>query len=191
MLSLCLDTSYRHLTVAIACDHQILAEVSYEAWQKQSEFAMQEVARVFEQAQCTPHDIQRIGVTIGPGSYTGIRIALTIAKVMATQLNIPLVVISSLQSLAGLNGEFHVLLDARGGRCFYGHYDNGVAVTPDQIAQLSDLPTDPSIHWVGDTYLIQRPTSAIDRVQNLVDLTLALLPVENIDAVVPQYLKEF
>ena len=191
MISLVMDTSYRYLTVALADDHRIVASVSYEAWQKQSEFAMQEIARLFEQSSLQPHDVQRIGVTIGPGSYTGIRIALTIAKVMATELDVPLVTISSLQFMAGLHGDLHALIDARGGRCFYGHYRNGQSVTPDRVVQLTELPLDEDAQWVGDTHLIHRPSVPFDRVQQLIDLTLHLPPVDDVDAVVPRYLKEF
>ncbi len=190
MLSLVLDTSFRYLTVALAENHHVLASVSYEAWQKQSEFTMQEVARVFAQAEKNPQQVDRIGVAIGPGSYTGIRIALTIAKVMASQLKIPLVTISSLQLLAGTSGEWHVITDARGGRCFYGNYRNGLALQPDQLTTVDTLQTIPG-PWVGDTTLLHLPIDDIDRVKHLVDLTLQLSPVENVDIVVPQYLKEY
>lgn len=190
MLSLVLDTSFRYLTVALAEDHHVLASVSYEAWQKQSEFTMQELARVFEQAGKKPQQVDRIGVTIGPGSYTGIRIALTIAKVMASQLKIPLVTISSLQLLAGTLGEWHVITDARGGRCFYGHYRDGIALQSDLLTTLDTLPTILG-PWVGDTALLNLPSVDTDRVKHLIDLTIQLTPVENVDIVVPQYLKEY
>ncbi len=190
MLSLVLDTSFRFLTVALAEDRNILASVSYEAWQKQSEFTMQEVARVFEQAGKKPQQVERIGVTIGPGSYTGIRIALTIAKVMASQLKIPLVTISSLQLLAGTTGEWHVITDARGGRCFYGHYREGMALQPDALTTLDTLQGIQG-SWVGDTALLNLPITEPERVKHLVELTLQLTPVENVDIVVPQYLKEY
>lgn len=190
MLSLVLDTSFRYLTVALAEDHHILASTSYEAWQKQSEYTMQEVSQLFDKAGKKPHDVNRIGVTIGPGSYTGIRIALTIAKVMASQLHIPLVTISSLQLLAGVLGEWHVITDARGGRCFYGHYLNGVALQPDQLTTIDQLAMEQG-PWIGDTELIGKPQIDIDRVSNLIDLTLFLAPVDEVDTVVPRYLKEY
>lgn len=192
MLSLSLDTSYRYLTLVLAKNSKVIASVSYEAWQKQSEFTMAELEKLFKQAQLTLSDVERIGVTIGPGSYTGIRIALTIAKVIATQLHIPLVTISSLQLLASAKGECYTITDARAERAFVGHYTDSVAIEPDQIMPLSELALlikDCAVF--GDRHLVGLPELPIDRVSRMVELTETLEPVENPHVVVPQYLKDF
>ena len=192
MLSLSLDTSYRYLTLVLAKDSKVIASVSYEAWQKQSEFTMAELERLFAQAQLSLTDVQRIGVTIGPGSYTGIRIALTIAKVIATQLHIPLVTISSLQLLASPQGECYTLTDARAERAFVGHYRDSMAIEPDRIIPLSELvPMLKDSTVIGDRHLVGLPELPIDRISRLVELTETLEPVANPHVVVPQYLKDF
>ena len=70
-------------------------------------------------------DVKRIYVGYGPGSFTGVRIGLTIAKTYAYTLNIKLVPISSLQILASTIEEDEIvsLIDARRGYVFAGVYD--------------------------------------------------------------------
>ena len=89
-----------------------------------------------------PADIEKIVVAKGPGSYTGVRIGVTIAKTLAWTLNIPLVGISSLEVLAAgvgryFNGCVSPLFDARRGQIYTGlyQYQNGKlqSVVKDQI----------------------------------------------------------
>lgn len=191
MLSLSLDTSYRHLTLVIARDAEILAAISYEAWQRQSEYAMAELEKLFATAKITIKEIERIGVTIGPGSYTGIRIALTIAKVIATQLGIPLVTISSLQVLSSIKGECYCITDARAERVFIGHYLDGVAMENDQIVSINEAKSRVGSSPVfGDSQLIGSLPQPFDRISNLVHFTRTSKVVENPNIVVPQYLKD-
>ena len=69
-------------------------------------------------------DIDSIVITEGPGSYTGVRIAMTIAKVFAATKKIDLYTISTLQLYAGNLNNTLVLLDARGNRVYSAAFDN-------------------------------------------------------------------
>ena len=89
-----------------------------------------------------PADLDKIVVAKGPGSYTGVRIGVTIAKTFAWTLNIPLVGISSLEALAAgvgrhFDGFISPLFDARRGQIYTGLYQfkNGQleSVIQDQI----------------------------------------------------------
>ena len=80
---LLLDSSNTSLTVALANKDSLIDEISYEAWQTQSEHMIPEINNLLNKHNVRRNDIIGVMVSIGPGSYTGVRIALTIAKVIA------------------------------------------------------------------------------------------------------------
>ena len=63
------------------------------------------IKEILKENNLTPKDVDLIGVNVGPGSFTGIRAALTVAKVMAQELNIKIVQIESLRILSKLNNS--------------------------------------------------------------------------------------
>ena len=83
------------------------------------------IKEAFTTANIKPQDIDKIFVTVGPGSFTGIRVGLTAAKVMAWSLKIPVIPISSLEVIAsGTPGSHNIaLIDARRGYVYAGGYD--------------------------------------------------------------------
>ena len=99
MYTILLDSSDCNLAVGLAKDHQLIDFIQYEAWQRQSELMIVELEKILKRNNVTREDIDSVMCGIGPGSYTGVRISLTIAKVMALALNIPLYLVSSLQIL--------------------------------------------------------------------------------------------
>lgn len=191
---LVLDTSHRYLAVGLATPEKIIVSTQYEAWQKQSELLMQEVQKAFQMAQWNPLDITRIAVTTGPGSYTGVRIALTSAKVFASLGQIPLVAISSLQALAGPEGKKIVLLDARGQRAYVGLYNNGRALRPDAVLSIDDIrglqKAHPDFSLVGDSHLLGVASEPPLLVSHLVTLGFQGVPVAHVDQLKPLYLKD-
>ena len=92
---LILDTSSKYLIVAVADNEKVLKSIQYPAWQRQSEVAMTEINNIFETLNIKAKDIDTIIVSKGPGSYTGIRIALTIAKTLAMVLECKITPIES------------------------------------------------------------------------------------------------
>ena len=83
--------------------------------------------RLLGDCDLKPADLDKIVVAKGPGSYTGVRIGVTIAKTLAWTLNIPLVGISSLEALAAgvarhFDGFVSPLFDARRGQIYTGLY---------------------------------------------------------------------
>ena len=83
MLNLLLDSSDKNLAVGFAKDEEILGSIVYEAWQKQSEFMVDEIDKLMSKLAIKKEDIDGVVVSKGPGSYTGVRIALTIAKTIS------------------------------------------------------------------------------------------------------------
>ena len=89
--SLILDTSNKSLVVGLADEEKVIAKTQYYAWQRQSEMTVQEVKKIMEDLNVSFDDLSEVILTIGPGSYTGVRIALTIGKVIALCKNIPII----------------------------------------------------------------------------------------------------
>ena len=97
MLSLFIDTSYKYLTVAISKDKEIIASYCEECFKRQSEELFMVLDNLFKQNKLCKADISSVYITWGPGSYTGVRIALTLAKVYCSISKAKLYTISTLK----------------------------------------------------------------------------------------------
>lgn len=108
-----------------------------------SAFLIQNLVNLLKAHNLLMKDIDAIGVNIGPGSFTGIRACLTIARVIAQQLDIPLVGIPSLEILARLNKSGTpsiVIMDARKNMCYFAQYDsNGKTIQQPQLKPINEL----------------------------------------------------
>ena len=83
MFVILLDSSNTSLTVGLANENGVLDSTSYEAWQSQSEHMIPELDTLLNKHNVSYKDISDVVISIGPGSYTGVRIAITIAKTIA------------------------------------------------------------------------------------------------------------
>ncbi|SDX54017.1 tRNA threonylcarbamoyladenosine biosynthesis protein TsaB [Marininema mesophilum] len=123
---LAVDTSTLVLGVAILEDGRLLGEVTTHLHKNHSVRLMPTVARLMEDLELTPRDLDAVVVAGGPGSYTGVRIGYTTAKTIAWSLGIPLYSVSSLVVLAmngfRFPGEIVPLFDARRDRVYTGLY---------------------------------------------------------------------
>lgn len=95
---LALDAALGAFSAAIACDDEIVAW-RCEAGNVALERGLAAIEALFEQAQLSPRRLDRLAVGIGPGSFTGVRIAITYAKSLAQVWGCPLVPISSFDLL--------------------------------------------------------------------------------------------
>ena len=118
---LLIDTSNQPLSVALMQDNQVIAEKTTNIKQNHSVQLMPEIQKLFEQSQIDKQDITDIVVAEGPGSYTGLRIGVTVAKTLAYALQTRLYGVSSLKALAATVKDDDRLLvpifDAREKQC--------------------------------------------------------------------------
>ena len=147
MIALLLDSSNANLSVGLAKDHVLIDFVHYEAWQRQSELMVNEIKNLLDRNALSHADIDEIISARGPGSYTGVRIALTIAKVMSSALHIPLYLVSSLEAMKDSSKPSVCVTNARSKRSYVAVYDGNKAIVPDTIwlndqvkAYLADHP---------------------------------------------------
>ena len=126
MRYLYIDTSSSYLYTAIVENEKLISEIKEEFGQSLSEVALPKIASMFEKTNLEAKDINKIIVVDGPGSFTGIRIGITIAKVYAWSLNIPITTITSLEAMALSSDEekVHVpMITARRGYVYTAIYD--------------------------------------------------------------------
>ena len=124
MRSLFIDTSSFNVTVAIIEDNKIVANFYDKVSDDMASKIFPIIDDLFKKLDFEIKDINKIYVVNGPGSFTGVRIGVTIAKVLASQLNIDIYPISSLELMAsGTNSTCIALIDARRGYVYAGAYD--------------------------------------------------------------------
>ena len=103
MKYLYIDTSSSYLYSAIVEDDKLISYVSEDYGQNLSEVALPKIVSMFEDNNLKPKNIDKIIVVNGPGSFTGIRIGITIAKIYAWSLNIDITTIPYFFSFSFLN----------------------------------------------------------------------------------------
>ena len=133
MYTVLLDSSNTSLTVGLAKDNVLLESVSYEAWQSQSEHMIPELDNLLKKYHVDRKEIEDVVVAIGPGSYTGVRIAITIAKTMATALSCKVYEVSSLRCQKDKNRPSVCVINARSGRSYFGVYEGEKIIVDDCI----------------------------------------------------------
>jgi len=170
MKILAIDTSNYVLGVAIIDEDKVIGEYITNINKNHSVRVMPAIEALLKDVDVKPSDLTKIVVAEGPGSYTGVRIGVTIAKTLAWTLNIPLVGVSSLKVVAGtvgryFNGVVSPLFDARRGQIYTGLYEysagqietvilDKLILSKDWVQELIEL--DKQILFVGNDLPLHR-----------------------------------
>jgi len=118
----CLDRTYIGISDNKTFSDYIIVENEGSTYH--SAFLISNIREILKRNNLTPNDIKTIATDIGPGSFTGIRACMTVAKVMANQLKLKTIGISSLEILSKINQpekQQLVLLDARKNKAYAWH----------------------------------------------------------------------
>lgn len=185
-----LDTTHKHLVIGCFENDQVIASHIESAWKKQSEHFFPALIQCMEKIGWQADDLDAVVITVGPGSYTGERIAMTFAKVLCTNKPIDLYTVTTFQMIAGLK-ECAVIMDARSQRAYYGLCKKGQLIeesikTIDEIKQLKEQGQ----VICGDIDLLGEAYVQEDYASHLLAIQSAWQKVENIHTLVPHYLKE-
>ena len=128
--------------VTLAQDKSILTSkiVTNKDNKYHSAFLISTIKEVLKENDITPNEIDAIGTNVGPGSFTGIRACTTVARMMAQQLDLPAVGISSLEILSKIKTDSKpvmVALDARKNSAYlYLNREIKGAILLDEIKKL-------------------------------------------------------
>ena len=189
MITLCMDTSSKFLVLGIIKDNVLLSSIQEECWKKQSEEIFPRLIELTERCSIGPEDIDSVVITEGPGSYTGVRIAMTIAKVFCVMADKQLYTIGTMQLFAGLE-KCRVVLDARGQRVYTAVLDQGKYIEEPKVMSIDDIMAlNEEIPVIGDGALVGKKNNYPNLAKNFLDLTDVWVKAKNTNLVRPEYLK--
>ena len=155
---LALDTSSEACSAALLINNQL--EEHFElAPKKHGELILPMIDRLLAQAQLRPQQLDAIAFACGPGAFTGVRIATSVAQGIAFGADLPVVPVSTLAALAqgGYRRSGHAkqlpIIDARMGEVYWGAYqldgDRMVALADDALCAPEALPSVDGDGWYG------------------------------------------
>ena len=145
MISLLLDTSNFKLVVAVVDEdkNEVLSYYNEKLNSDLSVKVFEVIKQCIDNANIIPNDIDKIYSITGPGSFTGVRIGVTICKTFAWTLNKKVIPISSLELLASTNTNYELnvaMIDARRDCVYAGVYDNELnTVIEDRYISIEQL----------------------------------------------------
>lgn len=143
MKYLFIDTSAYNVNIAVVLDNEIVSSLTIANNQKLSEHIFIYLEDVLKKGKININEIDMVFVTQGPGSFTGVRVGVTIAKTMAWALNIPIIPVSTLELYATTNADNQYLvpfIKDRNDYVYAGIYDNQLNIyMEDKYLPLSDL----------------------------------------------------
>lgn len=217
MKALAIDTSNLVMGVAVISDDKIIGEYTTNLKKNHSIRLMPAIQELLEEVDIAPQELDRIIVAMGPGSYTGVRIGVTVAKTLAWTLNKELVGVSSLEVLAQ-NGRYFdgyvvPIFDARRTQVFTGLYKSDGEMCqlqePEQIILIKELldklkNVEKPILFLGNDLVLHKEVIQKElgtnakfgvvsehnpRPGELALLGLKKQPVDNVHTFVPSYLQ--
>lgn len=189
MLTLCIDTAYKYLSLSLIENDEIIAAIDEECFKKQSEMVFVKLDELFKIANKKPLDIDSVCISEGPGSYTGVRIAMTIAKTICEVANLDLYTISTLKLYANNYENTMVIMDARASRAYIGVYDKDNVIKEDCVMNLADIKFS-NHNLVGDLSLFGEKDKMFKISHCFLNTKKSWKKVDNITYLVPKYLKE-
>ena len=127
-----IDTSSKSASCALVKDQKVVCDFFSNTDFQHSKTIMPMIKAMFDCAEVKPEEIKAIGVTVGPGSFTGVRIGAAAAKGIALPFDIPCVAVSSLQAAAMGVSEFNgIICPVMDARCNLKRFNKPVLLVGD------------------------------------------------------------
>lgn len=194
MATLLLDSSNTCLAVGFENNGVLIGFTANEAWQVQSEHMVPEIDKLMKKLGLSRDDINKIVTSIGPGSYTGVRIALTIAKITSLATGAPIYPVSSLRVLKDNDKPSICLINARSNRSYFGVYQGNEIIINDTIKTNDEvkeyISQHPNYSICGDARYLGYENNDTNICKQMVSLLNILEKAENDLSVKPVYLKD-
>lgn len=161
MLLLALDTSTRQASVALCTEQSVLGEYIWQVGNNHSVELLERIQRLFAECGTTMQALDAVAVATGPGSFNGLRVALTTAKSLAFALQKPLVGVSTLDIIAAQHLDWHgpicALLEAGRSELYVACYTGALSASDNRD---ENADTNDHVQWhlrrLSD-YLVQTP----------------------------------
>lgn len=147
MLTLAADTSTSINSVALCDGERLLCESTADAGRRHAERLLSTVDWVLGESGATLDDVKLLAVSVGPGSFTGLRIGVSTLKGLALSKRLPLIGVPTLDAMThlapGMDGTVCVLLDARMHEVYAAVYEirdgSRERRTPDMVARVETV----------------------------------------------------
>jgi len=141
MISLFIDTSLSDVSIALVKDNKLISEIKNSIPGQHSIYVTKYIDDVLKDCNLSPKDVDEIVVVNGPGSFTGIRIGVTIAKIFAYLQKIRIVSITSLQARAIGNKSDYILstIDAKHNNYYIGLYDKDYNKIIEKFSNITEI----------------------------------------------------
>ena len=170
MIILAFDGTAKAASVAVTDNEKILAEYTIDNGLTQSELLLPMAESALRSLGLTFDDVELYATAAGPGSFTGVRIGVSLVKGLAFGRNIPCIGVSTIEALAenlrGLDGVLLPCMDARRGQAYTATFISDGEIltreTEDRAIALADLASelkaygDKKIYVSGDGYAVAR-----------------------------------
>ncbi len=185
MKRLLFDVSSSIMYVGYSKD-DILVDFSIRiAVRDHAKYLVDRIDQVLKRNKLKLEDLDEIIVGIGPGSYTGLRIAVMVGKMLAYTKQVKLKTVSSLFFMtSGYEGVVAALMDARRGYVFSAIYENGKTILDDEYRKFSELSENP-LYQKARTIFIDDKNYEVN--PKLIAQRAVL--VENVHDLIPNYLR--
>lgn len=137
-----IDTTSSYLYTAIVRDNNLLTEFKKDLGKNLSVETLSIVSDMFNSVNIKPDDIDKIIVVNGPGSFTGIRIGVTLAKIFAWTKKVPITTITSLEAMSkSIKTDKLIvpIINARRGACYGAIYDGDKEILEGQYMTIEKL----------------------------------------------------
>ena len=183
MYSLILDSSTKVLYIALLKDNTLLEDIYVTGQNDHAKNIVSKVDFLLKKYNIESKNLGEVICGYGPGSYTGVRMAVTVAKMLAVFMNIPLYKISTLKLMAsGSNGKVLALIDARRGNSFGMIYD----MNKNEYIQNEGLYETNLLKSKEYDNIVTEESFKVDPIYCFNNKEL----VENPDLLIPNYLRE-
>lgn len=134
MYTLIIDSATKVLYEALVCDDKVIDERYIKGQNDHAKNIVFVLEDMLKKENITCNDISKIVCGIGPGSYTGVRMGVTVSKMIGAFLNKEVYEISTLDLISsGCEGEVLSMIDSRRGNAFCAHYLNSVKTDEEKI----------------------------------------------------------
>lgn len=154
MITLAIDTANENIAIALLNDTEVLADINQAMPRGQGEALIPMIRDILTKANLSPADIHQVTVTLGPGSFTGVRIAMATARGMALALNIPIFGTTTLEAAAfQTTGKVLSVLDTKRGDFYTQLFQDGEPLEEPTIRSIEQIKMLTDVSLVGSSAL--------------------------------------
>lgn len=184
---LCIDTAYKYLSLSLIKGDEILYSIDKLCFKNQSEFLFVELEKMFKDTDVDINEISELCISSGPGSYTGIRLTMTLAKVLCSlNTKIKLFTINTLKLYSNGLKDVLVVLDARANRAYIGEYFDDKCI--ESIVNIENIKLNRE-KIIGDLSLFGFEDFYFKISDCFLNSRIYFKNVEDVDHLVPDYFK--